>query len=328
MSLLPQKRSWFSRLNPFARRAEQTTSRRPAASRPSFRPSLEALEDRRLLSTTPVGNTTEFPDSAVVRIFITFPDGSTAQGTGTMVNPNTVLTAGHVVYDASDGGWATSIEVIPGQNGNSQPYGIAYSVAASTFTSYIAASQIAANQSGSDAHVPGDGDIGFISLNRDVGDQTGWLSLIPGITGTSFDLSKYGYPSTDGYNGTQLVADYGSLIMNGVGSAPGFGYLGWSSSSMSSIPGESGSSLVLNLGGGRNGIIAVQDVGNSSEGYAETITQSVVNSLWAFEQEHPTNAGSVVLTNSLQPPQTSPSSPAVTLQDMFVACPHFMYQAL
>lgn len=48
MSFFLKNRSWFSRLNPFARRGEQTASWRQAASRPSFRPSLEALEQRLL----------------------------------------------------------------------------------------------------------------------------------------------------------------------------------------------------------------------------------------------------------------------------------------
>jgi archaellum component FlaF (FlaF/FlaG flagellin family) len=43
MSFFSQKRSWSSRLNPFARRVEH---RRPAASRPTLRPTLEVLEDR------------------------------------------------------------------------------------------------------------------------------------------------------------------------------------------------------------------------------------------------------------------------------------------
>lgn len=46
MSFSPEKRSWLSRFNPFAPRCEHTPSRLPAAARPSFRPSLEALEDR------------------------------------------------------------------------------------------------------------------------------------------------------------------------------------------------------------------------------------------------------------------------------------------
>lgn len=48
----PAKRSWFSRINPFARRTVSTASRRRPVSRPSFRPSLESLECRELLSAT------------------------------------------------------------------------------------------------------------------------------------------------------------------------------------------------------------------------------------------------------------------------------------
>jgi hypothetical protein len=52
MFMSPTKRSWISCINPFARRAEQTSSRRRPASRTFFRPSLETLECRELLSAT------------------------------------------------------------------------------------------------------------------------------------------------------------------------------------------------------------------------------------------------------------------------------------
>jgi hypothetical protein len=67
-------------------------------------------------------------------------------------------------------------------------------------------------------------------------------------------------------------------------------YYGWSTSSMSAIPGQSGSSLILNLNG-KQGIIGVQDVGNSSEGYAEVMTQPILNELAKFERSHPAIAG-------------------------------------
>lgn len=41
-------------------------------------------------------------------LIITMANGSTARGTGWLIGPRTVMTAGHVVYSAAAGGWAPS----------------------------------------------------------------------------------------------------------------------------------------------------------------------------------------------------------------------------
>ena len=46
---------------------------------------------------------------------------------GVLIGPRTVATAGHCVYLKSAGGWAESIEVIPGCNGTTRPFGTATS---------------------------------------------------------------------------------------------------------------------------------------------------------------------------------------------------------
>jgi glutamyl endopeptidase len=56
-------------------------------------------------------------------LLITYPNNAGARGTGWFIGPKTVMTAGHVVYSAGNGGWARRIEVIPGMDGASRPYG-------------------------------------------------------------------------------------------------------------------------------------------------------------------------------------------------------------
>lgn len=265
-----------------------------------------------LLSMTPVGDTTVLPASAVVQILATFPNGEVDQGTGTMVNQNTVLTAGHCVYKYSAGGFAKSIEVIAGRNGNAEPFSVAHMKYEETFNSYIADSQ-----HNSESHGPGDGDIGFISLDRNLGNSTGWLGFMA-TSGSNYDVNKYGYPGTDGYNGSQMYHDFGPLNANASGSASGFAYWGWSSSSMSDIPGESGSSLVLDVNG-KLGIIGVQDVGNSTEGYAEVTNHKVINALTNFENAHPpVGAGEPGLPSPSPEPSPPPAStPPSTAPNLF-----------
>lgn len=70
-----------------------------------------------------INNTTTYPWRTICSLLITAKDGSRWIGTGWLVGPRTVITAGHVVYIHNRGGWVKSIEVIPGRNGASRPYG-------------------------------------------------------------------------------------------------------------------------------------------------------------------------------------------------------------
>ena len=79
-----------------------------------------------------ITNTTGIPWRRVCALRITFPSGATYRGTGFLIGPRAVATAGHCVYLHDQGGWARKVEVIPGANGNARPYGHAES---STFRS-------------------------------------------------------------------------------------------------------------------------------------------------------------------------------------------------
>jgi V8-like Glu-specific endopeptidase len=70
-----------------------------------------------------VTNTTAYPWRTICSLRITAKDGSRWIGTGALVGPRTILTAGHVVYMHNHGGWVSNIEVIPGRNGAAQPFG-------------------------------------------------------------------------------------------------------------------------------------------------------------------------------------------------------------
>jgi glutamyl endopeptidase len=68
------------------------------------------VPDRRAL----VADTHKFPFSAIVKLKVTFPDGTRAEGSGALIGPDKVLTADHVVFDEALGGDATRVEVLPG----------------------------------------------------------------------------------------------------------------------------------------------------------------------------------------------------------------------
>ena len=70
-----------------------------------------------------ITNTTGFPWRAICSLRITAKDNSQWIGTGWMVSPRTVITAGHCVFIHNRGGWVKSVEVIPGRNASSKPFG-------------------------------------------------------------------------------------------------------------------------------------------------------------------------------------------------------------
>jgi V8-like Glu-specific endopeptidase len=75
-----------------------------------------------------ITDTTVYPNRAIASLLITAADGSQWVGTGWFISPRTLITAGHCVYIKNSGvagrdGWARSITVMPGRNGNSKPFG-------------------------------------------------------------------------------------------------------------------------------------------------------------------------------------------------------------
>ena len=92
-------------------------------------------------------------------------NGSGAIGTGWFVGPKTVITAGHCVHsNRFFGGWASSIVVIPGRNGDEQPFGEVTSEQFSSVDKWVATEDP-------------DFDIGCIHLPTDMGATVGWFQV-------------------------------------------------------------------------------------------------------------------------------------------------------
>ncbi|ROZ77439.1 DUF4214 domain-containing protein [Ramlibacter sp. WS9] len=72
-----------------------------------------------------VSNRTTAPYSSICYISCEWADGSVTRASGVIIGANDVLTAHHVVYDASLGGYATRITISPGADTSpfSTPYG-------------------------------------------------------------------------------------------------------------------------------------------------------------------------------------------------------------
>src|SRR4029453_10505257 len=84
-----------------------------------------------------ITNTAVYPWRVHSSLLITAADGSMWIGTGWFIGPHTLINAGAGVYIKNSGvpgrdGWVRSINVMPGRNGSSLPYG---SVTSSNFRS-------------------------------------------------------------------------------------------------------------------------------------------------------------------------------------------------
>jgi glutamyl endopeptidase len=136
-----------------------------------------------------VTNNQIYPWRCICSLLITANTGAQYLGTGWLVSPRLVLTAGHCVYMADEGGWVTQIEVIPGRNGDQRPFN---SAIARDFRSV----------SGWTQDNDSDYDYGGILLPADkrYGEQLGWFGYasrgddyLRGLT-----LNLAGYPGDGG----------------------------------------------------------------------------------------------------------------------------------
>jgi glutamyl endopeptidase len=128
-----------------------------------------------------------YPYTAQCKLFITFPDGEQFIGSGTLIGPQHVLTAGHCAWSSEHGGWAGSIEVVPGLRGSYKPFGSAWADNLRSYRSYT--------EAGDANH-----DFALITLDRAIGNSAGWLGYAywPEIVGYTANIAGYPGDLEDG----------------------------------------------------------------------------------------------------------------------------------
>jgi glutamyl endopeptidase len=107
--------------------------------------------------------TTAYPNSAIGRLDFR-QGGRTYWCTGSLIDADTVLTAGHCVHDGMNGetGWSTRVEFIPGAEGNTAPFGSCDAVELLTLPGWYG--------NGSEYQ-----DLGLVQLDCSIGDTVGWF---------------------------------------------------------------------------------------------------------------------------------------------------------
>jgi V8-like Glu-specific endopeptidase len=260
------------------------------ARRPSFRPILEGLEAREVFSLTPVAAHAGFPHTAIVEIRETFPDNQVRVGSGVMVDSFHVLTAGHVLYSNADGGFAKSITVTPELNGTSAPFGTAFMTYERTYTIFVNYDKAHPGQTG-----PGAMDIGLLTLNRNIGNSTGWMSFGYDNNDNDFRagtiLNTAGYPADGGYDGRQMEFSSGRLAgLSSDGSA-----IQYYQSQITTFGGQSGSPLWRYIPSQNSRVVYGIVVGGGdaadSLNFSTRITQRIFNDLqnWRAADKKPTS---------------------------------------
>lgn len=183
-----------------------------------------------------VNTTTAFPYRTTCKLFMRFPNGRNYVGSGVLVGAKYVLTAGHCVYNRDYGGWATRIEVVPGLNNTYKPYGSALGVRFRAFADWT---------SGQDW----DADMALITLDRSVGNSTGWLPYAyTGFEGKHGQ--SLGYPG-EKLPGPGLGMYYVAGTLERAGSWPFYNDYQIDISKMDVTPGQSGSGVYITINGTR-----------------------------------------------------------------------------
>ncbi len=142
-----------------------------------------------------------FPWRSVTKLYISASDGSNWVGSGMIIDNFHVLTAGHCVYLHDHGGWASSIEILPGMDLDgpdpTDPYGHAWATLFRSYTGWTV--DESANH-----------DWAMLTLDRNVGYYTGWMGrTTAGSSSTIYTdtMNVAGYPSESGYTGRRMYWD-------------------------------------------------------------------------------------------------------------------------
>ena len=166
--------------------------------------------DRSFFSMSAISNTGDAPWRMNCKIVMRFADGGGGShyfvGSGSMIDAETVMTAGHCVYDQTYG-WVQEIWVYPGHNPTTDPWGAGYSAG-------VVASSSLWVSSGN-----WDGDVGLVAIDRAVGMLTGWYAWVYGQDcafhqGKSYNNAAYpteACPSPPAHWGDDLYYWYGTF---------------------------------------------------------------------------------------------------------------------
>ncbi len=209
-----------------------------------------------------INTVTTYPWRAIVALKITAKDNSKWIGTGWLISPRTVITAGHCVYMHDRGGWAKSIEVIPGLNDAQRPYQSGVSSTFKSVTGWINSKNR-------------DNDYGAIILpsNYRPGATTGYFGFA--VKDDSYLMSSVlnlsGYPGDKGGNQQWFMALKPKSVPARI-----------ITYEIDTMGGQSGAPVWIKVGESRF-CVGIHTNGHSSGNSATRIVTAVFNNLQAWK---------------------------------------------
>jgi len=231
----------------------------PVVEAPAIQETVQGTDDR-----IQITNTSVYPWRVHASLRITARDNSIWIGTGWFIGPHTLATAGHVVFIYAPGttrhGWVRSIQVMPGRNGSSLPYGSVTSTDFRSVTGWTG--------SGDENF-----DYGAIRIPTELGNTVGWFGI--GVYADSDLLASTGnisgYPGdkpsgTQWYHARQIASVNSRKVFYAIDTAGG----------------QSGSAVYRVISGGRYGI-AIHAYGGATANSGTRIVQDVFNNLIAWK---------------------------------------------
>ena len=238
----------------------------------SFPEKILGTDDRQLVT-----DTTSELNRKIVRI--TFENynekgiWSSFIGSGVMIGDDTVLTAGHVIYNIEHGQYSQNINVIPAATWNGYSFTAPYGESSATETEAL------------QAYKEGDRskDVGVIKLKRPLGKQTGYLSFVSGISGNQ-RIKTIGFPGDKRgmylAEGTVLSTDGNSYVKYNLDTYGG--------QSGSPILNESNQIIAVHFGGSK---YEENNVGYPVNQYVKQLISQVVDSSGAVYRVYNPNSG-------------------------------------
>lgn len=124
--------------------------------------------------------TTSYPSSAIGQLTFT-QRGSAYLCTGFLIDPNTVLTAGHCVHEGGAGGvYSQNVLFTPGRNGATAPFGSCGAEAVEASPEWLATATE-------------EGDYGWVQLDCLIGELVGWFGYTAtgDVTGATAEVRGY-----------------------------------------------------------------------------------------------------------------------------------------
>jgi glutamyl endopeptidase len=209
-----------------------------------------------------INPTTAYPWRAICALKITAKDGSKWIGTGWLISPRTVITAGHCVYMHDHGGWAKSIEVIPALNDGIRPYQSGSSSNLKSTTGWVQSKNR-------------DNDYGAIILpaNYRPGATAGYFGY--GVKDDSYLMSSVlnisGYPGDKGGNQQWFMALKPKSVSSRV-----------ITYDIDTMGGQSGAPVWVKVGEARM-CVGIHTNGHTSGNSATRIVSAVYNNLLAWK---------------------------------------------